>query len=75
MARFEPCQGKSACRDDGTRCLTCGRGLAEIARLRDAIDALASLAIEQDYENSDAFAGYVARKLLKTIQHRRESLQ
>lgn len=25
MARFNPCHGKTACRDDGVRCLTCGR--------------------------------------------------
>ncbi|NEX21119.1 hypothetical protein G3480_12485 [Thiorhodococcus mannitoliphagus] len=72
MARFEPCQGKNACRDDGERCLTCGRELSEIARLRDAVDALANLAIEHDYDNSEAFAAYVARKLFKTINYRRE---
>ncbi|EGV32242.1 amidohydrolase 2 [Thiorhodococcus drewsii AZ1] len=74
MARFEPCHGKNACRDDGERCLTCGRGLDEIARLRNAIDALATLAIERDYDNSEEFATYVTRKLFKTINYRREQL-
>ncbi|NEV63463.1 hypothetical protein [Thiorhodococcus minor] len=75
MARFQPCHGKDACRDNGERCLTCGRSLSEIARLRDALDALANLAIEHGYENSEEFASYVARKLSKTINHRREQLQ
>jgi len=74
MARFEPCHGKDACRDDGERCLTCGRSLSEIARLRACIDELATLALDADYENSEEYAAYVARKLLKTISHRREPL-
>mgnify|MGYP006448354103 CR=1 FL=1 len=72
MSRFEPCHGKDACRDDGERCLTCGRPLSEIARLRVSIDELATLALDAGYENSEEYAAYVARKLLKTISHRRE---
>jgi len=71
MPRFEPCHGKDACRDDGERCLTCGRPLREITRLRAAIDELASLALDADYENTEEYAAYVARKLLKTLHHRR----
>ncbi|MFP4280645.1 MAG: hypothetical protein ACLFQI_11695 [Halochromatium sp.] len=74
MPHFEPCHGKDACRDDGERCLTCGRPLNEIARLRAAIDELASLALDADYENDEEYAAYVARKLVKTIRHRREQL-
>jgi hypothetical protein len=72
LTRFEPCHGKDACRDDGERCLTCGRSLTEIARLRAGIDALATLALDAGYANSEEYANYVARKLLKTINHRRE---
>ncbi|MCG6941144.1 MAG: hypothetical protein LJE69_07830 [Thiohalocapsa sp.] len=72
MARFQPCHGKNECRDDGERCVTCGRQLTEIARLRESIDALAALALDCDYENVEEYAGYVARKLFKTINHRRE---
>ena len=71
MSRFEPCHGKDVCRDDGERCLTCGRPLSEIARLRASIDELASLALDANYENSEEYA---ARKLLKTIRHRRAQL-
>jgi hypothetical protein len=75
MTLFNPCQGKSACRDDGTRCLTCGRDLQEIERLRGLLDQLASLAMDYDYENVEAYAGYISRKLIKTIRYRRDSQQ
>ncbi len=71
MKAFTPCQGKHACRDDNVRCLTCGRDLQEIAQLRSLLDQLAQLAIDYDYENSDEYAAYVARKLEKMIAHRR----
>jgi hypothetical protein len=69
---FVPCQGKSACRDDGQRCRTCGRSLAEISTLRDLIGRLADLAIEQDYGNAEQYANHVAAKLQKVIAHRRD---
>jgi len=72
MASFTPCQGKHACRDDGIKCLTCGRTLAEIAGLRAALEQLADLAIEYEYGNIEAFAEYVARKLTKSIAYRRQ---
>jgi hypothetical protein len=71
MARFEPSRGKDACRDDGERCLSCGRRLTEIARLREASDALAGLAVDFHYDNTEEFANYVARKLFKIVNHRR----
>jgi hypothetical protein len=73
MRQFTPCKGKTACRDDGEKCLVCGRGLQEIEDTRRLIDALAELAISQDYENLGGFAAYVADKLEKKIRHRRES--
>ena len=72
MSRFTPCQGKTACRDDGSRCLTCGRDLSEIERLRLLMDQLATLAIDYDYENVEEYAAYVARKLEKMITYRRQ---
>lgn len=72
MGRFNPCLGKSACRDDGARCLTCGRTLQEIERLRAALEQLTSLAIDYDYQNIDEFAAYVARKLTKSISYRQQ---
>jgi hypothetical protein len=71
---FTPCQGKTACRDDGERCLTCGRRLEEIVWLRDLLDQMTSLAIEHGYDNIDEFAAYIAYKLPKMVGHRRQQL-
>ncbi|MEW8013665.1 MAG: hypothetical protein AB2807_02410 [Candidatus Sedimenticola endophacoides] len=72
MSRFQPCQGKTACRDDGERCLTCSRSLQEIERLRVLMDQLAQLAIDYDYENVSEYADYVACKVGKTVEYRRQ---
>ncbi len=69
MAKFTPCQGKTACRDDGVKCLTCGRSLEEIVELRTLMDQLAALAVRYDYENVEEFGAYVARKLVKKVNH------
>lgn len=71
MSTFTPCKGQTACRDDGTTCLTCGRGLGEIGRTRQLIDALTELAVAQGYENVEEFAAYVAAKMVKKVRHRR----
>lgn len=67
---FKPCQGKTACRDDGEHCLVCGRSLEEIAWLRDLMDQLASMAIAYEYDNVEQFAGYIANKLPKMVAYR-----
>lgn len=69
---FTPCRGKTACRDDGLICLTCGRSLAEVEATRRLIDALADLALQHGYGNVDEFAAYVAGKVGKKVRHRRE---
>lgn len=71
MTQFRPCAGKSACRDDGETCLTCGRSLAAIEETRKLLGALAEFTLAQDYDNVDEFAAYVARKLEKKVRHRR----
>jgi hypothetical protein len=63
MRAFTPCKGKTACRDDGERCLVCGRSFEEIIQTRQQIDALADLACAQGYDNVDEFAAYIARKV------------
>lgn len=70
---FHPCQGKTACRDDGLRCLTCGRTLEEIQWLRDLLDQLTSMALEYNYHNVEEFLGYISRKLAKMITYRRDN--
>ncbi len=71
MANFTPCQGKNACRDNGVLCLTCGRKLSEISKLRDLMSGLTDLAIDYNYENVDEYAEYIARKVVKMVEHRR----
>ncbi len=69
MAEFVPCAGKTACTEDGTHCRGCGRSHDEIARTRDAINALTQLALQQGYVNVDAFASYVAARIVKKVAH------
>lgn len=73
MSTFTPCKGKTACRDDGKKCLTCGRGFAEIEQTRNLIDALAEFVIAQGYINVEEFANYVAGKVVKKVEHRRKT--
>lgn len=73
MSRFTPCKGRTACRDDGEKCLTCGRSFAEIEQTRSLIDALAEFVIAQGYENTGEFAAYVADKVEKKVKYRRET--
>lgn len=74
MSTFYPCKGKTACRDDGVKCLTCGRSIAEIEQTRNLIDALAEFAHAQGYANAGEFAAYVADKVEKKIKHQREAM-
>ena len=71
MSRFNPCKGKTVCRDDGECCLACGRSFAEIEQTRALIDALVAFAIQQEYESMEEFAAHVADKLVKKVRHRR----
>lgn len=72
MARFTPCQGKSACRDNGEYCLTCNRSSLEIATLREALVRLSDLAVDHDYCNIEDYATYVGNKLTKMIRYRQQ---
>jgi len=72
MSVFTPCKGKTACRDDGEKCLVCGRSFGEIARTRELIDALADFASTQRYDNVDEFTAYIARKVAKKVEYPRD---
>ena len=73
MSRFTPCQGKNACRDNGEICLTCGRKLTEIEKLRELMKEITTLAVEYEYENVDDFTQYIARKVSKMIDYQRSN--
>lgn len=70
MSSFTPCKGKTACRDDGERCITCDRSFAEIEQTRALIEALAGFVMKQGYDNVEAFTAYVADKAVKKVKHR-----
>ncbi len=71
MHSFVPCAGKTACTEDGSHCRGCGRSHDEIARTRAAISALTELALEQGYDNVDAYADYIAARIVKKVAHDR----
>ena len=72
MASFTPCQGKNACRDNGVLCLTCGRKLTEVETLRELLQKLTNLAVDYDYDNVDEYTDYIARKVAKMIEYKRQ---
>jgi uncharacterized hydantoinase/oxoprolinase family protein len=73
MAKFIPCQGKTACREDQEGCKTCGRSHEEIMRLRNLMDQLCTLAEEYQYENINEYAEYIQKKIIKTVAYRRKA--
>ncbi len=72
MAEFNPCIGRNACRDDGQRCLTCGRTLDEIVKTKQLVDSVFIFINEMDYNNSDEFMAYLSRKIAKKIAHAKQ---
>lgn len=75
MAKFTPCQGKTACRDDGKCCLICGRSLDEITWLRDLLGQITDIAITYDYNNVDEYTTYIKAKLDKMINYRHAEIK
>jgi hypothetical protein len=71
MPAFVPCAGKTACTQDGSHCRGCGRSHDEIARTRAAISALTELALQQGYDNVEAFANYVSTRIVKKVDDER----
>jgi len=73
MGHFTACLGKTACTEGGSHCRACGRSFEEIEETRRLVDALTGLALRLDYDNPEAFAEYVARRLAKKVAHAREA--
>ncbi len=73
MSRFNPCIGRNACRDDGTRCLACHRSLSEIAKTRDAVERVTACLEEMNYDNPEEFMAYMSSKVMKKLKARGES--
>jgi hypothetical protein len=66
---FRPCLGQTACTEGGTHCRACGRSFEEIERTRVLIQGLTDLALDQGYDNVEAFADYVGRRIVKKVAH------
>lgn len=69
MASFKACLGRNACRDDGQRCLTCGRSFEEINATKEVVDTVFNFVREMEYDNHDEFTAYLSRKIAKKIAH------
>lgn len=67
---FTPCIGRTACRDDGERCLACQRTLTEIERSRAAIEVVTTFLEEMRYENPEQFLEHLSSKVLKKLKAR-----
>jgi hypothetical protein len=66
---FVPCKGKTACQENETHCLTCGRSLEEVYGTRLLVDNIAEFAHNIGYQNSDAFIEYIASKVVKKLAY------
>ena len=72
--KFVACKGKTACRDDGELCLTCGRNLIEVEKTRLLIEAVTDHLLAHDYDNPHDFVAYVAEKSLKKLKYRKDQV-
>ena len=66
---FNRCRGKMFCRDDGEKCLVCGRTLEEIAKTKALIADTAQAAVDLGYANFQEFLDYLAEKASKKIEY------
>jgi hypothetical protein len=73
--RFNPCQGKDNCTEDGTHCQGCGRSHEEIARTRELIGQVAAFAQAMGYENAEEFTAFVGNKAAGKVAFERQQAQ
>lgn len=66
--RFRPCVSRTACNDNGERCLACGRSLDEVVEVRRLGDELTQFIRRMEYENSDDFLEYLVKKVRKKLK-------
>ena len=71
VGHFHPCLGKTACTEGGTHCRACGRSFEEIEHTRVLVAGLVDLVLDQDYDNPQEFADYVARRIARKITQAR----
>ena len=66
--KFNPCI-PNQCTEDGTHCQGCGRSHEEIAETKSLIKQVVNFAKKMDYENSDDFANFIGKSVLKKLQN------
>jgi len=69
MSVFNKCRGKMFCRDNGEKCMVCGRSMHEIVKTHEMMGAMAALAQELDYDNFQEFLDYLAEKSGAQVAH------
>lgn len=69
VKKFVACKGKTACHENDTQCLSCGRSIDEIYGTRALVDALVNFAQTMGFQNSEAFFDYVTTKAAKKLNH------
>lgn len=66
--KFSPCIA-GQCTEEGTCCQGCGRTHVEIAETKKLIKAIVDFAQSMDYENSEDFADFIGKSVLKKLQN------
>ena len=65
--KFNPCIS-GLCTYEGTHCEGCGRSHEDIAETKKLVGALMEFAGRKGYENSEDFADFIGKSLLKKLQ-------
>jgi hypothetical protein len=65
--KFNPCVS-GQCTEEGSHCQGCGRTHVEIAATKHLIKDVVNFAQKMDYENSEDFANFIAKSVLKKLQ-------
>lgn len=64
--KFNPCIS-GQCTEDGSHCQGCGRSHAEIAETKQLVNNLVVFAQKMRYDNSEEFANFIGKSLLKKL--------
>jgi hypothetical protein len=65
--KFNPCVS-GQCTEEGSHCQGCGRTHVEIAETKHLIKEVVCFAQKMNYENTEDFANFIAKGVLKKLQ-------
>ncbi len=66
--QFKSCVSRGACTEDGDRCRACGRPHEEVIAVRTLTNQVTAFIQQMDYENSEEFLDYLAKKVSKKLK-------